>query len=598
MVTTAPTVHRGRDGGEQKRKRGGFKTMPLILGSEICDRFATAGFGANLITYLTQQLHLPLVEATNTLTNFGGTSSLTPILGAFAADAFAGRFWTIIAGSVFYQIGMVGLVVSALLRSLHPPPCSPPASPCQRASGLQLTVLYLSLLCTSIGSGGIRPCVVAFGADQFDEQKQLGGEEAAAVAERKRRYFNLYFFTMGFAVFLAVTVVVYIQENVGWGWGFGIPAMGMFISIVMFMVGYPMYVLLKPGGSPFTRLAQVVAAAFKKRTAAVPEDSGMLYQDKELDALISTDGRLMHTDQLTFFDRAAIVTPGDISGSGQPDLWRLSTVHRVEELKTIVRLLPIWSAGIMLATASSHNYTFTIMQARSMDRRITGHFEIPPATLNIFSTGAMLITLAFYDRAFVPLARRVTGLPSGITVFQRMAIGLAICVVSVGAAALVETKRRDVAAEHGLVDNPAAVVPISVFWLVPQFAVHGIGDAFSSVGMMEFLYDAAPESMRSSAVALFWLAGSLGNYMGTVLVTVVQRATHGEWLQDNINRGRIDKYYWLVTFIMVLNLAYYLICFQFYTMKPLEVSDDEHDACDKECELSTVHKNNGGGGMV
>jgi peptide/histidine transporter 3/4 len=104
---------------------------------------------------------------------------------------------------------------------------------------------------------------------------------------------------MGFAVLLAVTVVVYIQENVGWGWGFGIPAVAMFVSIVMFLVGYPLYVLLKPGGSPFTRLAQVVAAAFKKRNAAVPEDPGMLYQDKELDEHISTNGRLLHTNQLT-----------------------------------------------------------------------------------------------------------------------------------------------------------------------------------------------------------------------------------------------------------------------------------------------------------
>jgi dipeptide/tripeptide permease len=274
-----------------------------IAVNEICDRFATAGFGANLITYLTQQLHLPLVEASNTLTNFSGTSSLTPILGALAADYFAGRFWTITAGSVFYQIGMIGLVVSALLTPLRPPPCSPPTTPCQRTSGWQVAVLYLSLLCTSLGSGGIRPCVVSFGADQFEQQHQTqeSGAEAAAVAEaeRKRRYFNLYFFTMGFAVLLALTVVVYIQENVGWGWGFGIPAIAMFLSIVVFMLGYPLYIRLKPGGSPFTRLAQVVAAAFKKRNTELPDDPRLLYQDKELDALISTNGRLLHTNQLT-----------------------------------------------------------------------------------------------------------------------------------------------------------------------------------------------------------------------------------------------------------------------------------------------------------
>ncbi|KAF6984702.1 hypothetical protein CFC21_002666 [Triticum aestivum] len=604
MATTPPA---GRDGagGRKKRKQGGFKTMPFILVNEVCDRFATAGFGANLITYLTQQLHLPLVEASNTLTNFGGTSSLTPILGALAADSFAGRFWTIVAGSVFYQLGMLGLVVSALLPSLRPRPCSPPAAPCRRANGLQLAVLYVSLLFTSLGSGGIRPCVVAFGADQFDPQEQeqdeeerrgVGGTDTEAVAGKKRQYFNLYFFTMGFAVLLALTVVVYIQENVGWGWGFGIPAIGMLVSIVVFVVGYPLYVRLKPGGSPFTRLAQVVAAAYKKRRAPLPEDPRMLYQDKELDALISTNGRLLHTNQLTFFDRAAIVTPGDAAGAGKVDLWRLSTVHRVEELKSIVRMLPIWSAGILLVTAGSHNNSFTIQQARTMDRHVTQHFQIPPATMSIFTTTAMLVTLGLYDRAFVPLARRFTGLPAGITYFQRMAVGLAISILSVATAALVEAKRRGAAADHGLLDAPGAVVPMSVFWLVPQYAIHGVADGFSSVGHMEFLYDQAPESMRSTAAALFWLSASLGSYMGTVLVTAVQSATRGggEWLQDNINRGRLDAYYWLVTCLMVLNLGYYLVCFHFYTMKPLEVAEDDGDH-EKECELSSVHKNGDGG---
>jgi peptide/histidine transporter 3/4 len=120
-------------------------------------------------------------------------------------------------------------------------------------------------------------------------------------------------------------------------------------------------------------------------------------------------------------------------------------------------------------------------------------------------------------------------------------------------------------------DSPGATVPISVFWLVPQYALHGVSDALSTVAHMEFLYDQSPESMRSSAAALFWVAGSLGNYLGTVLVTVVQSASGGEWLQDNINRGRLDYYYWLVTFLMLLNLVYYIVCFHFYTLKSFEL---------------------------
>lgn len=257
--------------------------------NEICDRFATTGFSANKITYLTQQLNMPLVQATNTLTNFGGTSSLTPIIGALIADSFAGRFWTITVGSIIYQIGMMILTISAILPALRPPPCSPPQQVCQEASARQLGVLYLSLLCTSIGSGGIRPCVVAFGADQFNLQGNAG---------QTGRFFNIYFFSMGIPVILALTVVVYIQENVSWGWGFGVPTVAMSLSAIAFVIGYPLYVKMKPGGSPLTRLTQVLVAAFRKRNLVKPEDPGLLYEDKELDADISITGRLLHTGQL------------------------------------------------------------------------------------------------------------------------------------------------------------------------------------------------------------------------------------------------------------------------------------------------------------
>jgi peptide/histidine transporter 3/4 len=72
----------------------------------------------------------------------------------------------------------------------------------------------------------------------------------------------------------------------------------MFLSVLSFVVGYPLYVKVKPEGSPFKRLLQVVVAAFRKRKETVPEDAGLLYHNKELDAPIAADGRLLHTDQL------------------------------------------------------------------------------------------------------------------------------------------------------------------------------------------------------------------------------------------------------------------------------------------------------------
>lgn len=549
---------------KKKRKLGGIKTMPFILGNEVCDRFASSGFHANIITYLTQDLNMPLVPASNILTNFSATSSFTSLIGALMADSFAGRFWTITVASIIYELGMATITISAILPSLHPPPC-PTQLNCTQASSTQLTFLYLALLLTSLGAGGIRPCVVAFAADQFDMTK-------VGIAGRTWNFFNWYYFCMGMATLTALTVVVYIQDNVGWGWGFGIPTIAMALSVVAFVVGSPLYNKLKPSGSPLVRLAQVVVAAFKNRKAVLPDDSKLLYRNHKLDDAIAIQGRLVHTDQFRWLDKAAVVTTPN-STTDPPNLWRLATVHRVEELKSIIRMLPIWAAGILLVTASSHQHSFTIQQARTMNRHLTPTFQIPPATLSIFGILSMLTGLVLYDRLLVPFAKKFTNNPSGITCLQRMGVGFAINILATLVSSVVEIKRKKVAANHGLLDDPTTTIPFSVFWLVPQFWLHGIAEVFMSVGHLEFMYDQSPESLRSTATALYWLAISVGNYVGTLMVYLVHKYTGEEhnWLPDrNLNRGRLEYYYWLVSGIQVMNLVYYVICAWFYTYKPLE----------------------------
>lgn len=185
--------------------------------------------------------------------------------------------------------GLVSITISAILPSLRPPAC-PSQTNCVEASATQLWALYIALLLTAIGTGGIRPCVVTFAADQFDMTR-------AGVAGRGWNFFNLYYFSMALATLTALTAVVYVQDNVGWGWGLGIPTLAMALSIVAFLVGSPLYRKLKAGGSPLVRLAQVVAAAVRKRKQALPADPKALYENMELDAGICLHGRLLHSDQ-------------------------------------------------------------------------------------------------------------------------------------------------------------------------------------------------------------------------------------------------------------------------------------------------------------
>lgn len=124
-----------------------------------------------------------------------------------------------------------------------------------------------------------------------------------------------------------------------------------------------------------------------------------------------------------------------------------------------------------------------------------------------------------------------------------------------------------------------------------------------SIGHLEFLYDQSPESMVSTAAALYWITIAMGSYMGTVIVSLIHSCTKktSNWLPDrNLNRGRLEDYYWLMTIIQVINFGYYVVCAWLYKYKPLEEitengnKDMESGGGDENKEVEMV-RNNGKG---
>lgn len=160
---------------------------------------------------------------------------------------------------------MAVLTLSAAISKLHPPTCSTSGTgTCTGPTSWQLAFLFTGFGFLVIGAGGIRPCNLAFGADQFDPNSESGRKGISS-------FFNWYYFTFTFAVMLSVTLIVYIQSSVSWAIGFAIPTGLMLISCILFFLGSKIYVKVKPEGSPLTRLVQVVMAANKKRHLKLPE---------------------------------------------------------------------------------------------------------------------------------------------------------------------------------------------------------------------------------------------------------------------------------------------------------------------------------------
>lgn len=177
------------------------------------------------------------------------------------------------------------LALSTRLPSLHPPPCDTTnADKCEPASSFQMGILYLSLYLIALGTGGLKSSVSSFGADQFDESDE---KEKAKLAY----FFNRFFFLISTGTLVAVTVLVYLQDEVSRSLAYGICSASMFIAISAFFLGIKRYRFKKNHGSPIAHILQVIVAATKKRTMNLPYNTSLLYQ-RFPDA-----SRIHHTDQ-------------------------------------------------------------------------------------------------------------------------------------------------------------------------------------------------------------------------------------------------------------------------------------------------------------
>ncbi|XP_042439756.1 protein NRT1/ PTR FAMILY 6.3-like [Zingiber officinale] len=552
---------------------GGWTSAAMILVVELNERLTTLGIAVNLVTYLTATMHLGNAAAANAVTNFLGTSFMLCLLGGFVGDTSLGRYLTIAVFAAVQASGVAILTISTAVAGLRPAPCTADGV-CEKATGAQLGMLYLALYTTALGTGGLKSSVSGFGSDQFDEADK---EEKAQM----QKFFNWFFFFISIGSLLAVTVLVYIQDHVGRRWGYGICAASIGLGLMVFLAGTRQYRFKRLVGSPLTQIAAVVAAAWRKRGRDLPSDPTLLYvgaAEGEKEAP-EKDGRqrLQHTDQLRFLDRAAI--PDDTAAGGQPPAlpskWRLSSLTEVEEVKIVVRMVPIWATTIIFWTVYAQMTTFSVSQATLMDRRIGSHFQIPPASLTVFFVASILATVPVYDRLVVPLARRLTAHPHGLSPLQRIAVGLLLSILAMVAAALSEIKRLHAARRTG------GVAPLSVFWLVPQFFLVGAGEAFTYIGQLDFFLRECPKGMKTMSTGLFLSTLSLGFFFSSALVAVVHKLTgagsggHGAWLADDLNQGKLYNFYWLLAALSGVNLAVYLLAAKGYIYKEQRYSAED-----------------------
>ncbi|KQJ84356.1 protein NRT1/ PTR FAMILY 8.3 [Brachypodium distachyon] len=543
----------------EAKKKTGSRAPAVVLGFECLESTAFNGIATNLVLYLERVLHGSSLGSASNVTTWIGTSYLTPVFGAMLADTFWGNYNTILVSLVVYLLGMMLVTFSAFLPTTA---LCGVGSSCHPVLGSH-TVAFAGLYLVAFGSGGVRAALLPFGAEQFDDDN-------AVDRERKMSFFSWFYIAVDFGMIVSGLFLVWVQQNVSWGLGFGIATACIALAFAGFVLATPMFKRRMPSGTPLKSLCQVVVAASRKvALRVVPSEAANLYEVS--DKIEHEQPRIAHTDEFTFLDRAAMIVASDLAevtandagaGAGSSSSsWRLCTVTQVEELKILMRLLPIWATSIVLSAAYAQLQTTFVQQGNAMDTRVMS-FSLPAASMVSFEVICVLAWVLIYDFVILPALRSFSPASGEPSQLQRMGAGRLLMAVAMAAAALLEMKRLDAAAGGG---------SVSIAWQMPQYFVLAGGEVFCYIAQLEFFYNEAPESMKSMCTSFALLTVALGSYMSSLIYGVINMltATDGRpgWIPDNLDEGHLDYFFWVMAALCTLNFVVYSAFARNYQVK-------------------------------
>ncbi|XP_063872254.1 solute carrier family 15 member 1-like isoform X2 [Scylla paramamosain] len=227
------------------------KSVFFIVGNEFCERFSYYGMKAILILYLHNQLKFSEDTSTVIYHVWAMLCYFTPILGAIIADSWLGRFKTIFYISIIYVLGNAVLSISAV-------------SPIFTDLTIEKVITFLGLLLIALGTGGIKPCVSAFGGDQFvlpQQEKQL------------TQFFFVFYFSINAGSLLSTFITPILRDDVQcfgddcYSLAFGVPAILMFIALLILVLGYVarLYKIVPPQGTILKEVSGCIREALRKK---------------------------------------------------------------------------------------------------------------------------------------------------------------------------------------------------------------------------------------------------------------------------------------------------------------------------------------------
>lgn len=533
-----------------------------ILATETAERFAYFGFRAVLVLYFTHELGL---DETTAISSFAYTTCLanfSPLAGALLAESSLGRFRTILCFGCCYAVGLMILTQAAFLPTgdsfatnhttitdVTAGDGDDGAIQVEKESTdffLKRALTFLGLLLICTGTGGIKPCVNIFGADQIalrdnttstnnnnthttrsdlneGEEEEIISRTATTQTDLERsseeehavrQFFNFFYFCINLGALSSFTFIPIVKAHYGFGAAFLLPTICMCTALVVFYSRRKEYIYRQTEGKStmattfqilFCELLFCRNNSAHHQAIAQQEDDGNegpTMQQEMIDCSSTTPERFQDEPTSSSFEP----TPQSTS-SISPENQSAPSTHYQESLadaQQALKILPIMAMLPIFWMLYDQQGSVWTLQATRMNLH-----GLQPEQINLLNPLEIMVLIPLFDRVLYPV---MEAWRLNIAPLRRMGWGMMLAAISFVVSGLLE---------HLIENSPDGSV--SVLFQVPQITILAVGEIFLSVTGLEYAYSRSPDRLKGFIMATYLLTTAVGDLLGGVLYSSVFR---------------------------------------------------------------------------
>ncbi|CAG0912208.1 unnamed protein product [Notodromas monacha] len=357
------------------------KSVFFIFGNEFCERFSFYGMKTILTIYLHQELKYSESSATVMYHVFNLFCYFTPLFGAILADSYWGKFKTITYISILYAIGNIIMAFGAV--------------PIDGLPQIAITIIGLAVI--AAGTGGIKPCVSAFGGDQFvlpDQEREL------------QQFFSVFYFSINAGSLISTTLTPILREDVHcfgeqscYSLAFGVPAVLMVVALVLFVLGKSMYTIREPEGNMVVEVSKCIGHAVSRKIKSS--------EPKKEHWLDYADDRF------------------------SKDL--------ISDIKAVMKVLTLYIPLPIFWTLFDQQGSRWTLQATRMDGRLSDSFTLKPDQMQVVNPLLILGLIPLFESVLYPLFHKIGVLKRPL---QKMVVGMILAGAAFAVSGFVELELR------------------------------------------------------------------------------------------------------------------------------------------------------------